>query len=164
MPTHEIKSYFCIVLGSLIACSNNKAAEETTASKVEQEPEIASNKETTQPSGDGIVGYWKLSLEAYDDNSNKTLDEEERKKGIKNKYTYRFNADGSCQIQDFYKGRYEEKTENGNKILYVYRERIVQEEDEDPIPDVYRIISMSKTQLVLLENENKLAFWVFERA
>ena len=147
-----------------IACSNNKAAEEPTASKVEQQPAVALNKETDKSPGEGIVGYWKLTLEAYDDNGNKTLDEEEKKKGIKNKYTYRFNADGSCKIQEFYKGRYEEKTENGNKILYVYRERIVQEEDKDPIPDVYRIITMSKTQLVLLENENKLAFWVFEKA
>ena len=72
---------FCIILGLFIACSNNKAAEETTASKSEQQPEVASNKKTDQPSGDGIVGYWKLKLEAYDDNGNKTLDEEEKKKG-----------------------------------------------------------------------------------
>jgi hypothetical protein len=148
----------------LIACSNNKAANETTASKPEQKSETASTTETAQPSGEGLVGYWKLTLEAYDDNGNKTLDDDEKKRGIKNKYTYRFNADGSCKIQEFYKGRYEEKTESGNKILYVYRERIVQEEDEDPIPDVYRIISVSKSQLVLLENENKLAFWIFDRA
>jgi len=28
---------------------------------------------------------------------------------------------------------------------------------------VYRIISMSKSELVLLENEGNLTFWVFER-
>lgn len=160
----KLNLIFCIVLILLIACSDNKAAEETTAPKPEQQPELASNTETTQPSGDGIVGYWKLTLEAYDDNGNKTLDEEERKKGIKNKYTYRFNADGSCQIQDFYKGRYQEKTENGNKMLYVYRNRIVGEEDKDPVPDVYRITSMTKNQIVLLEQQGDLTFWVFERA
>ena len=154
---------FFIILG-LIACSNNKAAEEKIASKSEQTTEVASNTETTQPSGDGIVGYWKLTLEAYDDNGNKILDEEERKKGIKNRYTYRFNTNGSCQIQETFKGRYEEKTENGNKMLYVYRNRVVGEEDKDPAPDVYRIISMTKNQLVLLEREGNLTFWVFERS
>ena len=155
---------FCIAFALLIACSNNKAAEETTASKSEQQPEIAPNNETNQSSGDGIVGYWKLTLEAYDDNGNKILDEDERKKGIKNRYTYRFNGDGSCQIQEIYKGRYEVKTENGNKMLYVYRNRIVGEEDKDPVPDVYRIISISKNEIVLLEREGNLTFWVFERA
>lgn len=155
---------FCIAFALLIACSNNKAAEEPTASKSEQEPEVASRTATNQPSGDGIVGYWKLTLEAYDDNSNKSLDEDERKKAIKNRYTYRFNADGSCQIQETFKGRYEVKTESGNKMLYVYRNRVVGEEDKDPAPDVYRIVTESKNQLVLLENENNLVFWVFERA
>ena len=154
---------FCIAFALLIACSNNKVAEETTASKSEPQPEIASNAGTNQPSADGIVGFWKLTLEAYDNNGNKILDEEERKKGIKNQYTYRFNSDGSCKIQEFYKGRYEEKTENGNKMLYVYRNKVEGQEKKDPPPDVYRIISMSKNELVLLEDLGNLTFWVFER-
>lgn len=110
------------------------------------------------------MGYWKLTLEAYDENENKILDEAERKKGIKNKYTFRFNADGSCRIQETFSGRYEIKTERGNKMLYVYRNRVVGEEDKDPVPDVYRITSMNKNELVLLENIGDLTFWVFERA
>lgn len=153
-----------IACALLTTCSNNNAAQESTVTRTEQQPEVASNAETKQSSGDAIVGYWKLTLEAYDDDGNKTLDEEERKKGIKNRYAYRFNADGSCQIQESFKGRYEVKSENGKKMLYVYRNRVVGEEDKDPAPDVYRIISESKTQLVLLENENNLVFWVFERA
>ena len=155
---------FFIACALLIACNNNKAAQESTVTKTDQQPQVASNPETNQPSGDGIVGYWKLTLEAYDDNGNKSLDEDERKKGIKNRYTYRFNTDGSCQIQETFKGRYEVKTENDNKMLYVYRNRVVGEEDKDPAPDVYRIITESKTQIVLLERENNLVFWVFERA
>ena len=154
----------CIVLGSFIACSNNKASGEKTASAPEPKSEIPSNTGTTQPSGNGIVGYWRLTLEAYDNNENKVLDEDERKTGIKNKYTYRFNPDGSCQIQETFKGRYEVKTEKGNKMLYVYRNRVVGEEDKDPVPDIYRIITESKDQLVLLENIGNLTFWVFERA
>jgi hypothetical protein len=56
------------------------------------------------------------------------------------------------------------KTEGGNEMLYVFRNRIIGEEDEDPPPDVYRIISMSKNEMVLLERVNDLVFWVFERA
>lgn len=155
---------FLIAWALLIACNNNQGARESTVSKTEPHTEVDSKAETEQTSGDGIVGYWKLTLEAYDDNGNKILEEDERKKGIKNRYTYRFNADGSCRIQETFKGRYEVKTEGGNKMLYVYRNRVVGEEDEDPPPDVYRIISESKNQLVLLENEGKLVFWVFERA
>ena len=154
--------FLCIPFSLLIACSNNKAGE--TKSSASQTPaQIASSTEPNQTSGEGIVGFWKLKLEAYDENSNKILDEEEKKKGIKNNYTYRFHADGSCRIQEFYKGHYEEKTENGNKMLYVYRERIEGEEDRDPVPDVYRITSMSKDQIVLLEQLGDHTFWVFER-
>jgi hypothetical protein len=154
---------FCIAFAVLIACGNNKVEQENTTAENEQQPKIASNTESSQPSGDDIVGNWKLTLEAYDDNSNKILDDAERKKGIKNAYAFRFNADGSCQIQQVFKGRYEVKTEGENKMLYVYRNRVVGEEEKDPPPDVYRIISMNKNELVLLEQEGNLTFWVFER-
>jgi hypothetical protein len=55
------------------------------------------------------------------------------------------------------------KTEGSNKMLYVYRNKVEGQEKSDPPPDVYRIISMSKSELVLLENEGNLTFWVFER-
>lgn len=160
----KVTLIFCIATGLLIACSNNKAELQTTASVADQQPKIASDPETAQAVNEDIVGYWKLVLEAYDDNSNKTLDENERKKGFKNRYTYRFNADGSCLIQETFKGRYQVKTENGTKMLYVYRSRVAGEEDKDPAPDVYRIISMSKIEMVLLEREGNLTFWVFQRA
>jgi hypothetical protein len=149
--------------GLLIACSNNNAAPETTIAQTKQQPETASSTGTNQPSGDGIVGVWKLTLECYDDNGNKTPDDAERKKGFKNNYSFRFNTDGSCQIQQVYKGRYEVKTEGDKKMLYVYRNRIVGEEEKDPPPDIYRITSMSKNELVLLEDIGNRAFWIFER-
>lgn len=146
----------------LVACNNN-AQETKVAEAPKQQPESASNIQAAQASGDGITGYWKLKLEAYDDNSNKILDESERKKGIQNRYLFRFNADGSCQIQEVYKGRYEVKTEGDNKMLYVYRNRIAGEEEKDPPPDVYRIISLSKNELILLEGLGNLTLWVFEK-
>jgi hypothetical protein len=146
----------------LCSCNNNKTAQENIVAEKPQS-EVAANTEATQPAGDGIVGNWKLTLEAYDDNGNKILDDEERKKGIKNNYQYRFNPDGSCQIQQVFKGRYEVKTEVDKEKLYVYRNRIVGEEEKDPPPDVYHIITLDKNQLLLLEELGNLVFWVFER-
>lgn len=159
-----MKHHFIIYMGCalLAACNNNKAQEPKIA-KTPQQAEVASKTPTTQSSGEGITGYWKLKLEAYDDNHNKTLDEDERKKGFQNRYSYRFNADGSCLIVGVYKGHYEVKTENGNKMLYVYRNPVVGQEKEDPPPDVYHIISMSKNELLLLDDLANLTFWSFER-
>ena len=155
---------FYVVWALFTACSNNNSAQEKSVAETRSQAEVASTTESAQLSGDGITGYWKLTLEAYDENENKILDEAERKKGIKNRYSFRFNADGTCQIMETFKGRYEIKTENGNKMLYVFRNRVVGEEDKDPVTDVYRIISESKNELVLLENEGNLTFWVFEKA
>ncbi|HKP32887.1 MAG TPA: lipocalin family protein [Chitinophagaceae bacterium] len=152
-----------LLAGVLFACNNNNAQDAKTA-EVKEESKAAANTENNQPSGDGIAGYWKLKLETSDDNENKILDEAERKKAFKNNYTFRFNADGSCKIQESFAGRYEVKTEGGKKMLYVYRKRVVGEEDQDPVPDVYRIISMDKKELVLLESIGNLTFWIFERA
>lgn len=146
------------VCAALISC-NSQQAPDAKIAETPKQSEVASN----EPSGDGITGFWKLKLEAYDENGNKVLDEAERKKGIKNNYTFRFNADGSCRIQESFKGRYEVKTEGGKKKLYVYRNRVAGEEDKDPVPDVYQVISMDKNEMVLLESEGDLTFWVFER-
>lgn len=160
MKTHLV----ILFAGNLLMSCNNDKAQETKVADAQKQTEVASGTETNAPSGDGITGYWKLTLEAYDDNGNKVLDEAERKKGIKNKYTFRFNADGTCKIQESFPGRYEVKTEGGKQMLYVYRKRVVGEEDQDPVPDVYRVVSMGKTEMVLLENVGDLTFWVFERA
>jgi len=160
-----MKPYLIVVIVcSLSIACYCKAAPPIKVEGTGAQPEVLSKSETIQASGEDITGYWKLKLEAYDDNRNKTLDEAERKKGFKNRYSFRFNADGSCQIVETYKGRYEVKTESGNKMLYVYRRRVQGVEDQDPPPDVYRIISINKNELVLLEDLGNLAFWVFERA
>jgi hypothetical protein len=148
----------------LIACSNDKPAQATSVAPTSTRPELLSTTETNQTGDDGITGYWKLKLEAYDNNENKVLDEAERKKGIQNRYSFRFNADGSCQIRESFKGHYEVKTKGGNQLLSVYRNRVQGQEEQDPPPDVYRIISLSENELVLLEQEGNLTFWVFERS
>jgi hypothetical protein len=156
---------FIITIYTLLnACSNDKQAQATNVSPTSTQPELLAKTKTNQTADEGITGYWNLKLEAYDKNENKILDDDERKKGIQNRYSFRFNADGSCQIRESFKGHYEVKTKGGNKILSVYRNRVQGEEDQDPPPDVYRIISLSKNELVLLEQEGNLTFWVFERS
>src|SRR6185503_5915002 len=141
---------FCVAFALLIACSNNKATIENKIDETKPKAELAANTGSNQTPADDITGQWKLKLEAYDNNENKVLDEDEKKKGIKNNYSFHFNADGSCQIQQMFKGRYEVKTEGNKKMLYVYRKKVEGEEEKDPPPDVYRIISLSKNELVLL--------------
>ena len=153
----------CVAWALLVACNNN-AQETKVVETPKQQTEIASNTQTSQASEDGITGYWKLNLETFDDNSDKILDEAERKKGFQKRYSFRFNADGSCLVEEVYNGRYEVKTEGDKKMLYVYRSWIIGEEAKDPPPEVFRIISISKNELVLLENMGNLIFWAFERA
>jgi hypothetical protein len=158
-----MKPHLVIVMTyALLITQVNKAEQEIRIAGTGAQAEVASRMHPAP--GDAITGYWKLKLEAYDDNGNKVLDEAERKKGFQNRYSFRFNADGSCLIVESYKGRYEVKTEGGNKMLYVHRKRVEGVEKQEPPPDIYRIISMSKNELVLLEDLGNLTFWVFERA
>jgi len=160
-----MKPYLIVVIGcALQIVYNNKPAQATKFVGTAPQPEVISKTGTNQTLGEDIIGYWKLKLEARDDNGNKILDDGERKKGFKNRYSFRFNADGSCQIVESYKGRYEVKTEGGNKMLYVFRKRVEGVEKQDPPADIYRIMSISKNELVLLEDLGNLVFWVFERA
>lgn len=156
-----MKTYFSIVTAYtlLLACNNNNSAQTVTANS----SEVLSKTASSGSFDEGITGYWKLTLEAYDNNENKILDEDERKKGIQNRYSFRFNADGTCQIRESFKGRYEVTSKGSKKLLSIYRNRVKGEEEKDPPPDVYRIISLSKNELVLLEQEGNLTFWVFER-
>jgi hypothetical protein len=155
--------FLTTIFALVIACSNDKPAQTNNVAQNGTPTELLSKTEASQTPDAGITGYWKLTVEAYDNNENKILDDDERKKGIKNRYSFRFNADGSCQIVESFKGHYELKTEGGKKMLYVYRNRVEGQEKQDPVPDVYRIISLSENALVLLEREGNLVFWVFER-
>ena len=117
---------------------------------------------------DGIVGDWKLVLETYDDNHNKQLDDAERKKGFSNHYFYRFSADGSCIISPFasnqlksgFKGKYQVTEKNGKKIITTYWDETEQKGQKE---GQYTVISVSKTELVLLETTGDHTFWIFNR-
>lgn len=157
MKTGTFGILVAVILAAL-SCNNTEQQVAVAASPNQSKPAAATNTP-----GEGIVGSWKLKLETSDDNENQVLDEAERKKGFKNNYSFVFKADGSCKIQQVYSGRYEVKNLNGKQLLYVYRARVVGEEDKDPAPDIYRVISLTKTEMVLLEQEGNLTFWIFER-
>ena len=140
-------------------CADNNAAtnekHHVNNPSSENKPEQTLN---TSAQGDVIVGKWRLTWEAYDENGNKKLDEEERKKGFANKYFYQFNADGSCVIQNL-KGRYEIKEEGGKKKLSTYT-------DVDGSKDLignYTILSVNKDELLLLDAGADFTFWTFKR-
>ena len=149
----------------IAGCAGNKASSDekqlTAATVINSEEQ----KATVPIQDNGIVGTWKLRLEVFDDNSNRVPDEAEMKKGYGNNYIFQFNADGSCRIQQIYKGRYEKITEDGRPMLKVYRQRIAPEEEKDPPPDIYQITSVKKDELVLLNilMGDPTSFWFFKR-
>ena len=115
---------------------------------------------SSSPSDDGIVGEWKLALEAYDDNNNKVLDDEEKKKGISNRHYYRFNADGTCLIHMMkFKGNYEIKETNGRKQLLIY----IDDNGTKTSEGKFYILSVNKDELTLLHSSGEYVFWVFKR-
>jgi hypothetical protein len=154
----------------LLGCTNHTANKGSTESNIVkntsevQPPNSQQNPTDAVSPGEGVVGYWKLALEAYDDNDNRQLDAEERSKGFSNRYSFRFNADKSCRIMDMFKGHYEIEEKNGKKLLNVYRDKVAGEEESDPPPDIYLVTSMSNDEMVLLETLGNHTFWVFKRS
>jgi len=118
---------------------------------------------------DDLIGDWKLSVEAYDNNHNKKLDDDERSKGFSNHYFYRFSANGSCLISPFatnqvkngFKGHYVLSEKDGRKIITTYWDEAEQKGQREA---QYTIISVNKDELVLLETTGDHTFWIFKRA
>src|SRR3954464_12292625 len=107
--------YHLLFFGFIVflTCSNSNAEKNQSKTMAETTTAEAETKESsnTMLDSNDIVGEWTLTLEAYDLNDNHILDESERKKGVANKYYYRFNSNGSCLIHSLHiKGHYEIKT------------------------------------------------------
>src|SRR5687767_9492919 len=148
-----------IVLASqfIAVCNNNKkttnekiAASNISAAEESGNPVDHSNIPPAPGESQGLVGNWKLFLDAYDDNGNGKLDPDERKKAKPNRHSYQFKPDGSCVIMEMFKGRYEVKKDAAGDKLFVYREKVANEETTDPEPEIFRILSVSKEELILL--------------
>jgi hypothetical protein len=165
MKPHAM-NYLLALLVFLAACGNEKAPtgeSQLAGSTTEENVEPPAAEPTG--SGNGIVGSWKMYLDAFDKNENQVLDEEERKSAVPNNYRLQLNADGTCKIQGVFTGTYKVKEEGGKKILEVQRKKVVGEETEDPLPDIYHIKSLTKEEMVLLTTEagSTVTFWIFKR-
>lgn len=161
-------------LGLLLTqCADKKKDSATTSNTVNTNSTTAAADEnadtgiTTMTNGGSgnLIGTWKLQLDAYDENNNGLLDPEERDKATTNTTSYQFKPDGSCVIQGMFKGRYELKKEKGKDILIVSRDKVAGEEEDDPKPEHFRILSVSDGELVLLmqESYNENTIWIFKR-
>ena len=154
----KYKSFLIVSVCFAITCCSNNTTKDTSAEKKVEDISVA-DKENVPTDPNSIVGKWALTLEADDENGNKMLDEEERKKGKPNTYYYQFKADGTCIIFQNEKGHYEIKESGGVKKLYTYYD-----EGQNKGPEAqYFIKSVNKDELVLLEGMGELVFWVFKR-
>lgn len=163
-----MEAIYLLIIPVLINCTNGHAAKKQPKGNSEKTVTLSGEKTQGTPQGDGLVGDWKLSLEAYDNNHNKILDADERNKGISNHYFYRFSADGSClispfvtnQVQSAFKGHYDITEKNGKKIITTYWDETDQKGQKEA---QYCIISVSKDELVILETSGDHTFWIFKR-
>lgn len=164
---------YCLLFGMIAttSCSDSsaeKSVKDATTPKTEKAEPLSVTPAIKEQS-DGIVGDWKLSLEAYDNNKNKILDEEERKKGFSNNYFYRFAADGKCIISPFatnqlkngFKAHYTITETNGRKVITTIWDEAEQKGKQEA---QYTVISVNKDELVLLETLGNHTFWIFKRA
>src|SRR5262245_46450183 len=111
---------------------------------------IATHQDVRCSQDDGIIGSWSLVLQAFDENSNGKLDDEERKKGSAGRHFYQFSSDGTCLIHTLkLKGMYELKNEGGKKRLYTY----VIDQGKPTPENKWYVISVSKTELILLSQD-----------
>jgi hypothetical protein len=112
----------------------------------------ATDQRLPSSQGDGIIGSWDLVLQAFDDNSNGKLDDNERKKGNSGRHFYQFNTDGTCLIHTL------KKDEGGKKRLYTY----VDDQGTSTRENAWYVISVSKAEMILL-SQDKYAFWIYKR-
>src|ERR1051326_3644194 len=133
------------------------------------QPTPAEEMVSNNNQGGGIVGDWKLSVETYDENQNKKLDPQERAKAFSNHFFFRFNADGSALVN------FNPTAEHAFKAKYKLSKRkdlqfisVVIDGDDNEGPDGlsggYYIISVDKSEMVLLEAAMERAIWIFKKS
>src|SRR5687767_508417 len=105
-----MKSYFKYLSFALLliaaGCGNDKTASAETQVTGSSIKEKESPAPEANESGTGIVGTWRMYLDAFDKNENLVLDDDERKNAVANNYRLKLNADGTCRIQDVFSGTY----------------------------------------------------------
>jgi hypothetical protein len=164
-----INQFFCISFTAAVVCSNTSSGNERDGLRSQGRCEnTVSTNHLLQ--AEGIVGDWKLAFETYDENENKKLDPEERKKGFSNHFFFRFNTDGSALVnfnntaQGAFKGHYKISARKNLQFLSVYLDED-KNENPDGLGSGYYIIAVDKNELVLLLGGIvEKAFWIFKRS
>lgn len=147
-----------VLIVVILFCFSQQALD-VPSNRVITNQSAASDEVLRYSQDDGIIGSWTLVLQAFDDNNNGKLDDEERKKGNIGRHFYQFKADGSCLIHTLkLKGYYELKNVDGKKRLYTY----IDDEGTKTPENAWYVISVSKTELILL-SQDKYAFWIYKR-
>ena len=160
--------FFCVALTAALVCGNASGTDQLSAleSRIQTAPAKIVNALLQQG---GIVGDWKLSIETYDENQNKKLDPQERAKAFSNHFFFRFNADGSALVnfnvtaEHAFKAKYKLSKRKDLQFISVY---IDGDDNEGPdgLSGGYYIISVDKSEMVLLEAAMERAIWIFKKS
>ena len=168
--------FFFALLTAILSCNDQKEKKDSSATKnsattntttpvTTQTPATGNENPPNSTGGTGLVGTWKMDTEIFDDNGNRVIDEEERNKAYGNRYQLQLNDDATCRIQGMFSGHWKTKNENGYPMLYVYRNKVEGEETTDPPPDIFGIVQMDATDLILqvMMAGEPSSFWLFKR-
>lgn len=159
-----MKYFAFYVLICFIACSSNSSIKEkqlTDNLQKENKPQEITNSISDNPGDEDIIGEWKLSMTILDKNGNDKIEEEERVNAMTQLNDYlKLNSDGTAVFSQVkIKGRYELKpnSDGSRRSLNLY--------DKNNFKTPYgRIISVSKTELILYKNSIGSVFFIWKRS
>ena len=149
------------VLICFMACSSNSTINEKQfADNAQEENKPGSTaKVFVNPGDEDLIGEWKLTMNVLDKNRNNKMDEDEKAAAMQLNDYLKLNSDGSAVFSQVKaKGRYEIKSNSDgtSKYLNVY--------DKDNFKIPYgRIISVTKTELILFKNSIGSVFFIWKR-
>lgn len=137
----------------IIACGNNISIKEN-------KPQETVTSTSVNPGDEDIIGEWKLTMTVLDKNRNNKIDEHEIVAAMQLSDYLKLNSDGSAIFSQVKaKGRYEIKSNSDgtSKYLNVY--------DKDNFKIPYgRIISVSKSELILFKSSIGPVFFIWKRS
>jgi hypothetical protein len=164
-----VNPLFCFAFTTAVFCANTSGVNETDCLEPQNIQTATVEIVNALLQQNGIVGDWNLSFETYDENENRKLDPEEKKKAFSNHFFFRFNADGSALVnfknsaQGAFKAHYKISERKNSQFLSVFLEGD-NNENPDGLNSGYYIIGVDKNELVLLTGMTEKAFWIFKRS
>lgn len=144
-------AFYVLIL--IIACGNNSSIKENKAPGTTISTSI-------NPEDQDIIGEWKLTMTVLDKNRNNKIDDDEKAAAMQLTDYLKLNSDGSAVFSQVKaKGRYEIKpsSDGTSKYLNVY--------GKDNFKTPYgRIVSVTKTELILFKNSIGQVFFIWKRS